>query len=131
MSFFTNARDKFLKAFSGFLAFLSQKCEDGLIAFYNLSKVIANTRKAHSFCEEIIIASSQGSFRNSLHHSATSSVIENVPLSNNTLRQIDEMAEDIKAYLCKLLIAPLNFLYMLMNQHFRAIRLHCWHMFGF
>ena len=45
LSFFRNVRDMFMKAPSllGLLASSSQKCNDGLIASYNMSKLIAKT----------------------------------------------------------------------------------------
>lgn len=51
--FFTNIRDKFLKApsVSDLLTTSSTQCDDGLIAFYNISKLIAKSGKAHTIGE--------------------------------------------------------------------------------
>ncbi|XP_060873308.1 zinc finger BED domain-containing protein 5-like [Metopolophium dirhodum] len=57
LSFFTNIRDKFLKApsVSGLFAGSSKQCDDGLIASYNISKLIAKSGKAHTIGEELIL----------------------------------------------------------------------------
>lgn len=106
LSFFTNIRDKFLKApsVSGLLATSSQKCDDGLIASYNISKLIAKSGKAHTIGEELILPAVKEVLETVLHHPGASNVIKNVPLSNDTVRRrIDEMAEDVEASLCEFL----------------------------
>jgi zinc finger BED domain-containing protein 5/7/8/9 len=107
LSFFTNIRHKFLKApsVSGLLATSSKQCNDGLIASYNISKLIAKSGKAHTIGKELILPAVKEVLEMVLHHRAASNVIKNVPLSNDTVRRrIDEMAEDVEASLCKILI---------------------------
>ncbi|XP_025031038.1 LOW QUALITY PROTEIN: protein ZBED8-like, partial [Python bivittatus] len=80
-------------------------CDDGSIASYNISKFIAESGKAHTIGEELILLAVKEVLEMVLRHPATSNVIKNVPLSNDTVRQrIDEMAEDVEASLCKFLI---------------------------
>ncbi|XP_025414674.1 protein ZBED8-like [Sipha flava] len=108
LSFFTNIRDKFLKApsVSGLCAGSSKQCDDGLIASYNISKLIAKSGKAHTIGEELILPAVKEILETVLHHSASHSVIQNVPLSNDTVRRrIDEMAEDVEISLCELLVS--------------------------
>jgi len=108
LSFFTNIRDKFLKApsVSGLFAGLSKQCDDGLIASYNISKLTAKSGKAHTIGEEFILLAVKEILETVLHHSTSHSVIKKVPLSNDTVRQrIDEMAEDVEISLCELLIS--------------------------
>ena len=91
---------------SGLLASSSQKCDDGLIIFYNVSKLVAKIGKAHTIGEELILPAVKEVLETVLHHSAASSVMKNVPLSNNIVRQrIEEMAKDVEASLRKLLMS--------------------------
>ena len=114
---------------SGLLATSSKICYDGFIMSYNLSKLIANTGKAHVIGEELILPAIKEVLETVLHHLAASSVIKNIPLSNDTVRRrIDEIAEDVKTSLCR---NKPNFQYKLMNHHCQEMRLYYWHMFGF
>ena len=118
LSFFTNVREKFLKEppHSGLLASLSQKCDVGLTAFYNTSKLIAKTGKAHTISEELILLAVKKVLETVLHHSAAFSVMKNVLLNNDTVRQwTDEMAEDAKASSCKLLMSTKFF--FILSKH--------------
>ena len=73
---------------------------------YNVSKWIANTGKAHAIGEELILLAAKEVLETVLRHSAKSSAIKSVQLSNDTERQrIDEMAEDVEASLCKILMS--------------------------
>ncbi|KAE9523112.1 hypothetical protein AGLY_016499 [Aphis glycines] len=106
--FFTNIRDKFLKApsVSGLLTTSSTQCDDGLIASYNTSKLIAKSGKAHTIGEQLILPAIKEVLETVLHHSASYNVIKKVPLSNDTVRRrIDEMAEDVEVSLCELLVS--------------------------
>jgi len=86
--FFTNIRDKFLKApsVSGLLTTSSTQCDDGLIASYNISKLIANSGKAHTIGEQLILPAIKEVLETVLHHSASYNVIKKVPLCNDTVR---------------------------------------------
>jgi len=71
LSFFTNIRDKFLKApsVSGLFASSSKQCDDDLIASYNISKLIAKSGKAHTIGEELILPAVKEILETVLHHS--------------------------------------------------------------
>lgn len=106
--FFTNIRDKFLNApsVSGLLTTSSTQCDDGLIASYNISKLIAKSGKAHTIGEQLILPAIKEVLETVLHHSASYNIIKKVPLSNDTVRRrIDEMAEDVEVSLCELLVS--------------------------
>ncbi|XP_071042741.1 zinc finger BED domain-containing protein 5-like [Parasteatoda tepidariorum] len=107
LSFFTNIQE-FLKAplVSGLLATSSKKCDDYLIAFYNISKFIADSGKANTIGTELILTVVKEVLETVLHHPVTSYVIKNFPLSNDTVRgRNGEMAEDVEVSLCILLIS--------------------------
>ncbi|VVC42718.1 Hypothetical protein CINCED_3A003924, partial [Cinara cedri] len=104
--FFTNIRDRCLKApsVSGLLTTSSTQCDDGLIASYNISKLIAKSGKAHTIGEQLILPDIKEVLETVLHHSASYNVFKKVLLSNDTVRRrIDEMAEDVEVSLCELL----------------------------
>jgi len=108
LSFFTNIREKCLNApsVSGLFARSSKQFDDGLIAFYNISKLIAKSGKVHTIGEELIFLAVKEILETVLHHSASYSVIKKVTLSNDTVRQrIDEIAEDVEISLCELLVS--------------------------
>ena len=67
-----------------------------MIASYNLSKLIANTGKAHTIGKEFILQEAiKEVLETFLHCPVASSVIKNVPLSYDTVkRRINEMVED-------------------------------------
>ena len=80
-------------------SFLITKCDDGLIASYNVSKLIAKTGKDHTIGEELILPAVKKVLETVLHHSAASRVMINVPLSNDIVRRlIVKMAEGVAAF---------------------------------
>jgi hypothetical protein len=108
LTFFSNLKEKFQKSpsVSSTFASTSSKCDDGLIASYNLAKIIAKAGKSHTIGEELILPSVQVILETVLHHPPSSAVniIKKVPLSNDSVRRrIDEMANDVEATLCEIL----------------------------
>lgn len=82
----------------------SQKCNDDLIAFCNISKLFAKSVKAHTIGKELILPTFKEGSEMILHHPAASNITKIIPLSNNTVkRRINEMAEDVENFLWKLL----------------------------
>ncbi|XP_071042470.1 protein FAM200C-like [Parasteatoda tepidariorum] len=82
---------------SGLLATSSKKCDDGLIASYDRSKIIAKSEKAHTIGAELMLPVVKEVLETVLHHSAASNVIKKIPLSNDTVQQRnDEMTEDFE-----------------------------------
>ena len=85
------------------LPMLAQKAnydiENGLIASYKVSKLIAKCSKAHTIGEQLIIPAVTEIL--STVFKVDTSKLRSVPLSNNTMsRRIDEMSDDIEANLC-------------------------------
>jgi len=80
--FFTNIRDKFLKGqlVSGLLTTSSIQCDDGLIASYNISKLIAKLGKAHTIGGQLILTAIKEVLETVLHHSASYNIIKKIPL---------------------------------------------------
>lgn len=107
LAYFSNLREKFQKSsVSNLLTTTSTKCDDGLIASYNVAKLIAKAGKSHTIGEQLILPSVREILESVLHHSASSAanIIKKVPLSNDSVRRrIDEMAEDVEATLCQFL----------------------------
>lgn len=81
----------------------SERDDDGLHASYNISLLIAKSRKPHTIGEELILPAVSEVIRTVLHKPA-SDIIIRIPLINNTvLRRIDKMAQDIENSLCEYL----------------------------
>ncbi|VVC34963.1 Hypothetical protein CINCED_3A022203 [Cinara cedri] len=79
--------DKFLKAqsVSDLFAGPSKQFDDGLIAFYNVSKLIVKSGKSNTIGEELILSALKEILETVFHHTASHSVITKVPLSNGTV----------------------------------------------
>ncbi|CAH2015830.1 unnamed protein product [Acanthoscelides obtectus] len=81
----------------------SQRNDDGLRASYNISLLIAKSRKPHTIGEKLILPAVEEVLKTVLHKPA-SDIIKRIPLSNNTVeRRIDEMSCDIESFLCNYL----------------------------
>ncbi|CAH1970114.1 unnamed protein product [Acanthoscelides obtectus] len=81
----------------------SQRNDDGLRASYNISLLIAKSRKPHTIGEKLILPAVEEVLKTVLHKPA-SDIIKRIPLSNNTVeRRIDEMGSDIESFLCNYL----------------------------
>ncbi|CAH2003254.1 unnamed protein product, partial [Acanthoscelides obtectus] len=81
----------------------SQRNDDGLRAFYNISLLIAKSRKPHTIGDKLILPAVE-EVLNTVLHKPASDIIKRIPLSSNTLeRRIDEMSSDIESFLCNYL----------------------------
>ena len=77
-----------------------------MITSYNISKLILKLGKVGTSGEDLILPAVKDALEIVLSHSDTSSVMKNAPLSNDTVRRrIDEMVENVEAFLCKLLMS--------------------------
>ena len=79
------------------------KNDDGLVASYNISLLIAKCEKPHTIGEKLILPSISEAISTVMHQDA-SSVVKSIPLSNNSVsRRIDEMALNVEQQLCEIL----------------------------
>ena len=77
--------------------------ENGLIASYNIFKLIAKTAKAHTIGEDLVLPTAKEIIETVLQQSAFS-VLRVVPLSNDSVqRRIDEMSSDVLKQLVDIL----------------------------
>ncbi|KFD47094.1 hypothetical protein M513_12004 [Trichuris suis] len=80
-----------------------QEENDGLLASYNISLIIAKSEKPHSIWKELLLPVISEVLRTLLHISPTE-IIRKIPLSNNTVqRRISEMSSDTEETLCNFL----------------------------
>ena len=78
------------------------KNDDGLVASYNISLLIAKCGKPHTIGEKLILPASEAI--STVMHQDASSVVKSIPLSNNSVsRRIDEMALNVEHQLCEML----------------------------
>nr|XP_039259582.1 SCAN domain-containing protein 3-like [Styela clava] len=78
-----------------------QQC--GLIASFNISKLIAKTAKPHTIGEDLVLPAAKEIIETVMKQNS-SSVLRAVPLSNNTVqRRIDEMSSDVLKQLVEIL----------------------------
>ena len=83
---------------------LLQKSNDGLLAFYSLSLIIARKSKPHTIGEDLILPSLKEVLETILHHKTSSAVIKSILLSYNMVqRRVDEMATNIEDRLCSII----------------------------
>ena len=76
---------------------------DGLVAFYNISLLIAKSGKPHTIGEKLILPAIQESVTTVMHLDVRS-VNQSIPLSNdNVARRINLMASDVEKTLCSIL----------------------------
>ena len=77
--------------------------DDGLIASYNISKLIAQTLHPHTIGEVLIIPILKEVISTVMHENP-SKFIQNIPISNNIVkRRIDEMAQDVELQLIRMI----------------------------
>ncbi|GCC24501.1 hypothetical protein chiPu_0002902 [Chiloscyllium punctatum] len=77
---------------------------DGLVASYNIAKLIAKCGKPHSVGESLV-PPAIAEVLSTVLHQEPSMTIKRIPLSNNSMRRrIDEMASNVEDKLCFLLI---------------------------
>ncbi|CAH2016533.1 unnamed protein product [Acanthoscelides obtectus] len=112
LKYFQTLKDKFQKrpTLDRMFASTSQRNDDGLRASYNISLLIAKSRKPHTIGDKLILPAVEEVLKTVLHK-PVSDIIKRIPLSNNTIdRRIDEMSSDIESFLC-------NYMY-LQTTHF-------------
>jgi hypothetical protein len=113
---------------AGMFSAASKQDHDGLRASYNISLLIAKSRKPHTIGEELILPAVSEVLRTVLHK-PPSDIIKKIPLSNNTVqRQIDEMSEDVESSLIFLRLR--SFLYSSMNLLYQTMSLYFLHTFA-
>ena len=80
---------------------ITTKNDDGFVASYNISLLIAKCGKPHTIGEKLILPAIKEVISTVMHQDA-SSVVRSIPLSNNSVsRRIDELAKDVEQQLCK------------------------------
>ncbi|XP_043262496.1 SCAN domain-containing protein 3-like [Colletes gigas] len=101
LSYFRTLKEKFMKlTLAKLFSTATTQDDDGLLASYNISLMIAKSGKPHTIGEELIIPAISEIIRTVLHKPA-SDIIKKISLSNNTVqRRIDEMAQDVEDSLC-------------------------------
>ena len=93
----------------------SKQDYDGLRASYNISLLIAKSRKPYTIGEELILPAASEVLSTVLHKTP-SDIINKIPLSNNKVqRRIDEMSNDVEN-------SPTGFLKI--NEFFTAQWIH-------
>ena len=105
MSYFKSLRDKFHGRNTLNITFEKSKLkvDDGLIASYNISKLIAQTLQPHTIGEVLIIPILKEVISTVMHENP-SKFIQNIPMSNNTVkRRIDEMGQDVELQLVRMI----------------------------
>ena len=87
----------------GMINKIATKNDDGLVASYNISLLIAKCGKPHTIGEKLILPAIRVVISTVMHQDA-SSVVRSIPLSNNSVsRRIDELAVDVEQQLCQVL----------------------------
>ena len=82
----------------------SKNSDDGLMASYYISLLIAKAGKPHTIGEELILPAVKEVIRTVLHKSPEQ-VIKSIPLSDNSVqRRVDKMAENVEETLSKMLM---------------------------
>ncbi|KAK9694578.1 hypothetical protein QE152_g33463 [Popillia japonica] len=118
---FQTLKDKLQKrpTLDRMFASTSQRNDDGLRAFYNISLLIAKSGKPHTIGEKLILPAVEEVLKTvgeklilpaveevlkTVLHKCAYDIIKRIPLSNNTVeRRIDEMSSDIESFLCNYL----------------------------
>ena len=79
------------------------KSKDGMLASYNISKLIAKDGKPHSIGETLILPAISEVISTVMNQNAAE-ILRSIPLSNDTVaRRIDEMASDVEIQLIHIL----------------------------
>ena len=105
LNFFQDLRKQFANRNSIDIMFnkVVTKNDDGLVASYNISLLIAKCGKPHTIGEKLILPAISEPISTVMHQDA-SIVVKSIPLSNNSVsRRINEMALDVEEQLCELL----------------------------
>ena len=100
--YFTNLKEKLQKrsTVDNMLVSTSKRDNDGLLASYNISLLIAKSGKSHTIGEQLILPAVEEVFKTVLHQ-PVHDILKRIPLSNNTVqRRIDEMSHDVEDFLC-------------------------------
>ena len=102
VEFFINLRDN-RKTMSSMIRKVDSRNDDGLIASYNISLLIAKAGKSHTIGEQLILPAIQEAVTTVMHTDGRS-LIKSIPLSNDTVtRRIHMMANDIEKTICDFL----------------------------
>ncbi|KAI6650135.1 SCAN domain-containing protein 3-like [Oopsacas minuta] len=111
----------------GMINKITTKNDDGLVASYNISLLIAKCGKPHTIGEKLILPAIREVISTVMHQDA-SSVVRSIPLSNNSVsRRIEDLAIDVEQQLCKV-YKQRNSLYSLMSQPYVTMKPYLWHM---
>ena len=105
IAFFEHLKDKAIKQkpVSDMFKKGNIKNKDGLVASYNISKLIAKCGKPHNIGETLILPAITEVISTVMHQSAPE-IVRSIPLSNDTVsRRIDEMAIDVENQLIEIL----------------------------
>ena len=105
-AFFQSLQRQFQKMKNGWYHVfkLIPKSDNGLLASYDLSFIIARKSKSCTVGKEIILPSVEEVLDTVLHHKTSSAVIQSIPLSNNMVQKwIDEMGANIEDRLCSII----------------------------
>ncbi|XP_053159163.1 LOW QUALITY PROTEIN: protein ZBED8 [Hemicordylus capensis] len=104
LHYFQGLKEKFVKQpkLETIFSTASKQGNDGLRASYNIALLIAKSGKPHTIGEELIIPAIKEVLQTVLHKSPTD-IVKKIPLSNDTVQRIDEMAENIENSLCNYL----------------------------
>ena len=105
LAFFHSLRDHFLKRKTmNMFTSSSKNSDDGLMASYNISLLIAKAGKPHTIGEELILSAVKEVIKTVLHKSPEQ-VIKSIPLSDNSdQRRVDKMTENVEETLSKMLM---------------------------
>ena len=88
---------------NGIINKIATKNDDGLVASYKISLLIAKCGKPHTIGEKLILPAIREVISTVMHQDE-SSVVRSIPLSNNSVsRRIDELALDVEQQLCQVL----------------------------
>ena len=105
IAFFENLQAKIIKrnTLSDMFKKGNTKSKDGMLASYNISKLIAKGGKPHSIGETLILPAISEVISTVMNQNAAE-ILRSIPLSNDTVaRRIDEMASDVEIQLIHIL----------------------------
>ena len=101
VEFFKNMRDN-RKTMGGMFGRVNKQNMDDLVVSYNNSLLIAKTGKPHTIGEKLILPTIQEAVTTVMHANGRS-VIQSIPLSNDTVAKRIMMATDVENSLCSIL----------------------------
>ncbi|XP_067417820.1 SCAN domain-containing protein 3-like [Emydura macquarii macquarii] len=105
LTYFKTLKEKLQKRITldTMFASTSKTDDDGLLASYNISLLIAKSGKPHTIGEQLILPAVEEVLKTVLHKPAYD-ILKKIPLSDNTVqRRIDEMSHDVESFLCNYL----------------------------